>query len=72
MYLVVLSFQTVNQVSEFLDHQLQSIMKQGDSYIKDTGDFLEKLRAVGDIPKGTITVTEDVVGFTIVSLMMKV
>ena len=47
-------------------------MKQGDSYIKDTGDFPEKLRAVGDIPKGTITVTEDVVGFTIVSLMMKV
>ena len=37
-------------------------MKQGDSYIKDTGDFLEKLRAVGNIPKGNITVTEEVVG----------
>ena len=27
-------------VSEFLDHQLQPIMKQGNSYIKDTGNFL--------------------------------
>ena len=35
------------KVSEFLDHQLQPIMKQGNSYIQDTGDFLEKLRAIG-------------------------
>ena len=40
------------KVSEFLDHQLQPIMKQGNSYVKDTGDFLEKLRAIGEIPKG--------------------
>ena len=50
------------KVSEFLDHQLQPIMKQGNSYIKDTGDFLEKLRAIGEIPKGAILVTADVVG----------
>ena len=50
------------KVSEFLDHQLQSIMKQGNSYIKDTGDFLEKLRAIGEIPRGAILVTADVVG----------
>ena len=37
-------------------------MKQGNSYIKDTGNFLEKLRATGDIPKGAILVTADVVG----------
>ena len=37
-------------------------MKQGDSYIKDTGDFLEKLRALGEIPKGAILVTADIVG----------
>ena len=30
------------KVSEFFDHQLQPIMKQRNSYIKDTGDFLEK------------------------------
>ena len=37
-------------------------MKQGNSYIKDAGDFLEKLRAIGEIPKGAILVTADVVG----------
>ena len=64
MFLVVLSFRIVEhqKVSEFLDHQLQLIMKQGNSYIKDTGDFLEKLRAIEEIPKGAILVTADVVG----------
>ena len=50
------------KVSEFLDHQLQPIMKQGNSYIKDTSDFLERLRAIGEIPKGAILVTADIVG----------
>ena len=50
------------KVSEFLDRQLQPIMKQGNSYIKNTGDFLKKLRAIGEIPKGVILVTADVVG----------
>ena len=50
------------KVSEFLDHQIQPTMKQGNSYIKDTGDFQEKLRAIGEIPKGAILVTADVVG----------
>ena len=50
------------KVSGFLDHQLQPIVKQGNSYIKDAGDFLEKLRAIGEIPKGAILVTADVVG----------
>lgn len=30
--------------------------------IKDAGDFLNKLKVVGDILKGTIFVTEDMVG----------
>ena len=51
------------KISEFLDHHLQPLMKQGESYIKDTGDFLEKLKRVGEIPKGAIFVTADVVGF---------
>ena len=37
-------------------------MKQGNSYIKDTSDFLERLRAIGEIPKGAILVTADIVG----------
>ena len=36
-------------------------MKQGNSYIKDTGDFLEKLRAIGETPKRAIIVTADAV-----------
>ena len=67
MFLGVLLFRIVEHclfqsVSEFLDHQLQTIMKQGNSYIKDTGDFLEKVRAIGEILKGAILVTADVVG----------
>ena len=50
------------KVSEFPDYQLQPIMKKNNSYIKDTGDFLEKLRATGEIPKGAILVTADVMG----------
>ena len=37
-------------------------MKQGESYIRDTGDFLAKLKAAGEVPKGAILVTADVVG----------
>ena len=47
---------------EFLDHHLQPLMKQGESYIKVTGDFLENLKAVNEIPKGAILVTADAVG----------
>ena len=50
------------KVSEFLNYHLQSVMKLGKSYIKDTGDFLEKLKALGDIPPNAILVTADVVG----------
>ena len=51
------------KVSEFLDHHLQPIMKQGESYIRDTGDFLPKLKAVEEVLKGAILVIADVVGF---------
>ena len=37
-------------------------MKKGNSYLKETSDFLEKLRAIGKIPNGVILVTADVVG----------
>ena len=49
-------------ILEFLDHHLQPLMKQGESYIKDTGDFLEKLKRVEEIPKEAILVTADVIG----------
>ena len=37
-------------------------MKQGESYIKNTRDILEKLKRVGEISKEAILVTADVVG----------
>ena len=50
------------KISEFLHHHLQTLMKQGGSYIKNTRDILEKLKRVGEISKEAILVTADVVG----------
>ena len=50
------------KISEFLHHHLQTLMKQGESYIKDTRDVLEKLKRIGKISKEAIFVTADVVG----------
>ena len=50
------------KVSEFLDHHLQPVMKRGRSYVKDTQDFLEKLKHLGKVPSNTILITADVVG----------
>ena len=50
------------KVSEFLDHHLKPVMQEGDSYIKDTGDFLNKIKNINAIPKNAILVTADVVG----------
>ena len=36
--------------------------KQGETYIRDIGDFSEKLKAAGEVPKGAFLVTADVVG----------
>ena len=52
--------------SEFLGHHLQPIMKAGKSYIKDTyikdpGNFSEKLKNLGNIQSNTILVPVDVV-----------
>ena len=50
------------KASEFLDHHLQPIMKSRVSYIKDTNDFLFKLKNLGKIPENAFLVTTDVVG----------
>ena len=52
----------IEKVSEFLDHHLQLVMKSGKSYEKDTGDFLEKIKSLGRIPKDAFLFTSDVVG----------
>ena len=37
-------------------------MKSGKSYVKDTGDFLEKIKNLGTIPEDAFLVTADIVG----------
>ena len=37
-------------------------MQEGKSYIKDTGDFINKLRQFGEVPEGALLVTADLVG----------
>ena len=54
-------FDTKN-VSAFLDHQLKPIAMQVKSYIKDTNDFLKKLRDFPDLHQDSIICIIDVVG----------
>ena len=50
------------KISEFLDHVLKPVMQESWSYIKDSWDFLKKVKHLGPIPDGAILVTADVVG----------
>ena len=48
--------------SEFLDYHLKPLAQKGQSYIKDSGDFIKKTRNLVSIPENAILVTADVVG----------
>ena len=50
------------KASEFLDHHLQPVMKSGMSYIKDTDEFLSKLKNLKKVLDNATLVTADVVG----------
>ena len=52
----------MEKVSEFLDSELKSVMQESWSYIKDSGDFIKKLKTIDQILQDTIMVTADVVG----------
>ena len=49
-------------ISAYLDYHLQPLAKEVKSYIKDTNDFLKKLRDLPDLPQDSILCTIDVVG----------
>ena len=49
-------------ISSFLDYHLQPLAKKVKSYLKDTNDFLRKLRDLPALPKDTLLCTIDVVG----------
>ena len=48
--------------SKFLDYHLKPVMQRSWSYIKDSGDFIEKIKRISNIPDDAILVTADVVG----------
>ena len=50
------------KASEFLDHHLKPLMQSAESYVKDTSDFLRKIKELEKVPDGAILVTADVVG----------
>ena len=50
------------KVSEFPDSHIQPIMRKDLSYIKDSGDFISKIKRIGSVPEIAIIVTADVVG----------
>ena len=37
-------------------------MQSGWSYIRESGDFIDKMKRIGKVPEGSFLVTEDVVG----------
>ena len=49
-------------ISSFLDHDLQALAKVVKSYITDTNEFLKKLRSLPKFPDRIILCTMDVVG----------
>ena len=56
---VILNCGTPMEKAEFLDYYLKPIMQEGKSYIKDSGDFINKKKK---LPVGAILVTADAVG----------
>ena len=52
----------LEKVWECLDHHLKPVIQEGQSYTKDTGDFLNKIKSVNAIPENAISVTAGVVG----------
>ena len=49
------------EVSEYLDYHLKPIMRSAKSYIKETGDFVNKHKELGSVPQNALLATVDVV-----------
>ena len=50
------------KVSEFLDFHLKPLMRSGCSHLRDSGDFIDKLKRIGKVPESSFLVTADMVG----------
>ena len=49
-------------IANFLDYHIQPLSKKVKSYIKDTNDFLRKIKNLPPLPEGALLCTIDVVG----------
>ena len=49
------------KVSEFLGFHLKPLMQSSWSYIRGSGDFIDKMKRIGKVPEGSFLVTADVV-----------
>ena len=47
--------------SECLDYHLKPVIQRSWSYMKDSGDFIEKIKRISNIPGNAILVMTDVV-----------
>jgi len=50
------------KISEFVEHHLKPLVSSIPSFVKDTNDFLHKLRSRDTLPEGGILASLDVVG----------
>ena len=53
---------STEKASEFLDFYLKPLMQNGWSYIRDSNDFIDKMKTIGKTPEGSFLVTANVVG----------
>ena len=50
------------KASEFLDHHLKPVIQSSWSYIKDSRNFLRKIKQIGNLPENSILVAADAAG----------
>ena len=60
------------KILEFLGKQSKPIMKKCWSYIQDSGNFIRKIKNLGDIPEGAILVTILMMFFYMEKMSLKV
>lgn len=53
---------SVVKVLEFFDFHLKLLMQSSWSHIRDSSDFMEKMKRIGKILEDAILVSDDVVG----------
>ena len=49
----------ISKILEYADYHLQPIVRKIPSYIKDTSDFLRKLKPITEVPVNSHLVTTD-------------